>query len=58
MLKNGVRVIEKKGLCYIAETENRAKRLKPWLGDAVACPGCIELGLEAVDAQGLRTWGK
>jgi ubiquinone/menaquinone biosynthesis C-methylase UbiE len=36
MLKDGVHVIEKKGLSYIAETGNRVRRFKPWLGDAFA----------------------
>lgn len=34
MLKQGLRIIKKKNLCYIAGDENSAKRFKPWLGDA------------------------
>jgi len=34
MLRDGIRVIKKKNLCYIAESENSAKRFKPWLGDS------------------------
>ncbi len=34
MLKSGIRVIKKKDLCYIAESENSVKRFKPWLGDS------------------------
>jgi SAM-dependent methyltransferase len=34
MLKSGIRVIKKKNLCYIAESENSIKRFKPWLGDS------------------------
>jgi SAM-dependent methyltransferase len=34
MLKSGIRVIKKKALCYIAESENSIKRFKPWLGDS------------------------
>ncbi len=35
MLKSGIRVIKKKDLCYIAESENSIKRFKPWLGDSL-----------------------
>jgi SAM-dependent methyltransferase len=34
MIKNGIRVIKKKDLYYIAENEKNVKRFKPWLGDA------------------------
>ena len=34
MLKIGIRVINKKGLYYIAENENSIKLFKPWLGDS------------------------
>ncbi len=34
MLKNDIRVIKKKKLCYIADNENSVKRFKPWLGDS------------------------
>jgi len=34
MLKSGIRVIKKKGLCYIAESETGVRRFKPWLGDS------------------------
>ena len=33
MLKNGIQVIKKKDLCYIAESEKNVKLFKPWLGD-------------------------
>ena len=33
MLKNGIRVIKKSNLYYIAESENAVTRFKPWLGD-------------------------
>jgi len=33
MLKNGIQVINKKGLNYIVESGNKAMLLKPWLGD-------------------------
>jgi SAM-dependent methyltransferase len=34
MLKNGIRVIKQKDLCYIAESDDSIKRFKPWLGDS------------------------
>lgn len=34
MLKNGIKVINKKGLNYIVEDEGRVLKFKPWLGDA------------------------
>ena len=34
MLKNGIKVINKKGLHYIAEDGGRLLTFKPWLGDA------------------------
>ncbi len=34
MFKSGIRVIKKKGLYYITESENRIKRFKPWLEDS------------------------
>jgi SAM-dependent methyltransferase len=34
MLKNDIRVIKKKDLFYIVESENSVKRFKPWLGDS------------------------
>jgi ubiquinone/menaquinone biosynthesis C-methylase UbiE len=34
MLKNNIRIIKKKNLCYMADNENNVKRFKPWLGDS------------------------
>ncbi len=34
MLKDNIRIVEKKGLCYIADNRNTIKRFKPWLGDS------------------------
>ena len=34
LLKNSIRVIKKKNLYYLAESETRLKRFKPWLGDS------------------------
>ena len=34
MLKNGIKVINKKGLNYIVEEGGRVLKFKPWLGDA------------------------
>ena len=34
MLKNGIKVINKKGLYYIVEDGGRLLKFKPWLGDA------------------------
>jgi ubiquinone/menaquinone biosynthesis C-methylase UbiE len=34
MLKNGIRVISKRGLGYVTGDGGRIKRFKPWLGDA------------------------
>jgi len=34
MLKTGFRVIKRKDLCFIAESENKVKRFTPWLGDS------------------------
>jgi len=34
MLKNDIRVIKQKDLCYIAESGNSIRRFKPWLGDS------------------------
>jgi len=34
MLKDGIRIVEKKGLCYITNNNNKIKRFKPWLGDS------------------------
>ena len=34
MLKNGINVIEKKGLHYITQKDDSLKIFKPWLGDA------------------------
>ncbi len=34
MLKNNIRVIKKKKLYYIADSENNVKRFKPWIGDS------------------------
>jgi len=34
MLKSGIQVIKRRNLCYIAESQNRVKRFKPWLGDS------------------------
>ncbi len=34
MLKSGIRVLEKKDLFYVAESESGVKRFKPWLGDS------------------------
>jgi ubiquinone/menaquinone biosynthesis C-methylase UbiE len=34
VLKSGIRVIRKRGLYYVAESENGVKRFKPWLGDS------------------------
>lgn len=36
MFRSGIRVIKKKDLCYIAESGNTVKRLKPWIGDSFA----------------------
>jgi len=33
MLKNGIKVINKKGLHYIAEDSGKLMKFKPWLGD-------------------------
>lgn len=33
MLKNGIKVIEKKGLHYITQEDGRLMKFKPWLGD-------------------------
>jgi ubiquinone/menaquinone biosynthesis C-methylase UbiE len=33
MLKNGVRIIKKRGLCYIVGKDGSVERFKPWLGD-------------------------
>ena len=34
MLNSGIRVINRRGLCYTAEGEKNVRRFKPWLGDA------------------------
>ena len=34
MLKSGIRVIRKKGLYYVAKSENDVERFKAWLGDS------------------------
>jgi SAM-dependent methyltransferase len=34
MLKNGIQLIRKKDLCYVADGKKNAKRFKPLLGDA------------------------
>ncbi len=34
MLRNGIRVIERQGLHYIADSEDGVKRFKPWIGDS------------------------
>ncbi|MGD9248617.1 MAG: hypothetical protein PVI60_11700, partial [Desulfobacteraceae bacterium] len=34
MLKNGIRVIKKKELYYIADSEKNIRSFKPWLGDS------------------------
>ena len=34
MLKNGIKVINKKGLHYIVEDRGNLLKFKPWLGDA------------------------
>jgi ubiquinone/menaquinone biosynthesis C-methylase UbiE len=34
MLKNGINVVKKKGLYYIAEDGGKLLRFKPWLGDS------------------------
>jgi ubiquinone/menaquinone biosynthesis C-methylase UbiE len=34
MLKDGVRIIHKKGLGYTADDRGRVRRFKPWLGDS------------------------
>jgi len=34
MLKNGIKIINKKGLSYIVEDGGRPLKFKPWLGDA------------------------
>lgn len=38
MLKNGIKVINKKELNYIVEDGGRPKKFKPWLGDAFSFP--------------------
>jgi len=34
VLKSDIRVIKRKGLYYVAKSENGVKRFKPWLGDS------------------------
>jgi hypothetical protein len=34
MLKSGVRIIEKRDLCYVAGKDGSVRRYKPWLGDS------------------------
>jgi len=34
MLKNGIKIIDKKGLHYIVENDGSLRKFKPWLGDA------------------------
>lgn len=34
MIKDGIRIVKKKSLAYIAEEGNNIKRFKPWLGDS------------------------
>jgi ubiquinone/menaquinone biosynthesis C-methylase UbiE len=33
MLKSGIKVIDRKGLCYIVDNDGRPVKHKPWLGD-------------------------
>ena len=36
MLKSGIKIIDKKGLKYIAKNGNDVKNFKPWIGDVLS----------------------